>query len=198
MKQNKFFGLLLGLGFTALVSCNDSANTTSDTNDTGNTTGNTTNTNTSTSDNSAYADEIEKNSAQGVYVNPKTGKAYGKLTVNRTSGEVTDENNQPVWHYVDTRNWWVYGVDDDWNWTRLNEAKRDNDKLLYKDESDNWVSYDEYWKTKADDTDKKWKSKSGDMKIKFGKDGDVKIKDESGKTKYDADDQKVKTDTSKG
>jgi hypothetical protein len=34
-----------------------------------------------------------------------------------------DENNEPVWRYVDKRNWWVYGVNDDWNWIKLGEAK---------------------------------------------------------------------------
>lgn len=195
MKQNTIFSFLMALGFAALVSCNNSSNTTANNKDSLGTTV-TDNTSTSTGDYSAYADEIEKNSATGVYVNPKTGKAYGRLHVNRTTGEVTDENNEPVWRYVDTRNWWVYGVDDDWNWRKLNEAKMGNsNQLLYLDDNGNWVTYDAYWKPRDENLDKTWKSKSGDMKIKFGKDGDVKMKDESGKTKYDADDNKVKTDS---
>lgn len=199
MKQNKIFTLLLGFGFAGLVACNNDSNTTADNKDSGNNTAgtNATNTNTSAGDYSAYADEIEKNSSQGVYVNPRTGKKYSKLTVNRTTGEVTDENNQPVWRYVDTRDWWVYGVDDDWNWTRLGEAKMESDNLVFKSDDDKWVTYDERWKVKDDDTDQKWKSKPGDAKIKFSKDGDIKIKDKDGKVKYDADDNKVKTDSSR-
>jgi len=199
MKQNKIFTLLLGFGFAGLVACNNDSNTTADNKDSGNNTAgtNATNTNTSAGDYSAYADEIEKNSSQGVYVNPRTGKKYSKLTVNRTTGEVTDENNQPVWRYVDTRDWWVYGVDDDWNWTRLGEAKMESDNLVFKSDDDKWVTYDERWKVKDDDTDQKWKSKTGDAKIKFSKDGDIKIKDKDGKVKYDADDNKVKTDSSR-
>lgn len=197
MKHNKIFTVLLGVGFAALVACNNDSNTTADNKDSGDKTeNNTTNTNTATSDYSAYADEIEKSSSQGVYVNPRTGKKYSKLTVNRTTGEVTDENNQPVWRYVDTRDWWVYGVDDDWNWTRLGEAKMESDKLVFKGDDDQWVTYDERWKVKDGDTDQKWKSKTGDTKIKFSKDGDIKIKDKNGKTKYDAGDNKIKTDSS--
>ena len=196
MKHTKFFALLLGVGLSTLVACNNDSNTTAENNDTANSSANNNTTNTSTNDYSAYADEIEKNSSQGVYINPRTGKPYGRLTVNRTTGEVTDESKRPVWRYVDTRNWWVYGVDDDWNWTRLGEAKMESDRLVFKADDDKWVTYDQYWKVKDDDTDQKWKSKSGDTKIKFSKDGDIKVKDESGKVKYDADDNKVKTDTS--
>ena len=32
--------------------------------------------------------------------------------------------------------------DDDLNWMKLCEAKMDNDQLLYKDDSGNWVSYE--------------------------------------------------------
>ena len=41
-----------------------------------------------------------------------------------------------------------------------------------------------------------WKKKYGDTKVKVSKDGDIKVKDENGKIKYDADDKKIKTDTS--
>ena len=200
MKKYSILNLVAALGLVAFVSCNDSSKT-ADANDTANTanTDNTAaNTSTSTGDYSAYADELEKNSAQGRYVNPRTGKAYSKLTVNRNTGEVTDESNEPVWRYVDTQNWWVYGVDDaDWTWEQMGEAKMDNNVLVYKDENGNWVSYDKRWKMADENVGKSWKTKSGDTKIKFSKDGDIKVKDESGKTKYDADYNKVKTDTSK-
>lgn len=196
MKQIKIFTLLTGLSFALFTSCNNSADTTADQTDSSDL-NNTTNVSTSTGDYSAYATEIENNSTQGFYINPKTGKAYNKLSVNRTTGEITDENNNPVWRYVDTRNWWVYGVDDDWNWERLGEAKMENNNILYKDESGNWVTYDKRWSTNEESISKSWKTKSGDTKIKFSKDGDIKIKDDSSKVKYDADDQKLKTDSSK-
>jgi hypothetical protein len=196
MKQNKIFTLLMALGVAAFVSCNNSSDTTADNSDS---TGanSTAGSSTSTSNYSAYADEIEKNSSEGNYINPKTGKAYGKLTVNRETGEITDENNEPVWRYVDKRTWWVYGVDDDWNWTKLGEAKMDNDQLVYKDNSGNWVTYDKAWSTNDESINKTWKAKSGDAKIKFDKDGDIKYKDDSTRIKYDADDNKIKRDSSK-
>ena len=201
MKQSKFFPLVLALGMVALTSCNDDADKTSDATDTAGTT-NTVNTttdvttNTTSGDYSAYADELERNSSQGRYYNPRTGKAYKKLSVNRETGQVLDENNQPVWRYVDSQNWWVYGLDDeDWTWRHMGDAKMDKDQLMYKDDSGNWVTYDKRWKTDDENIDKSWKTKSGDTRIKVSKDGDIKIKDESGKTKYDADDNKVKSDT---
>jgi hypothetical protein len=199
MKQNKIFTLLLALGVAGFMSCNDDSKTGASTDTTtNNTTAADNNTATSTNDYSAYADEIETNSAKGRYINPRTGKAYKKITVNRSTGELMDENNEPVWRYVDNENWWVYGLDDDdWTWRSMGEAKMDKDRLMYKDDSGNWVDYDKRWKTDDENMGKSWKTKSGDTKIKFSKDGDVKIKDESGKTKYDADDNKVKTDTTK-
>ena len=194
MKQNKLFTLLMAMGIAAFISCNNSADTAANEDSTANNTANST---TSTGDYSAYADEIEKNSTQGYYVNPRTGKAYSKLSVNRSTGEITDESNEPVWRYVDTRNWWVYGVDDDWNWTRIGEAKMDNDQLMYKDDSGNWVTYDKRWSSNDSKISESWKTKSGDTKIKFSKDGDIKIKDDTSKLKYDADDRKVKSDSSK-
>lgn len=195
MKQNKIFTLLTGLGFLAFVSCNNSSDTTANNDSTG--TNSTASSNTSTSNYSAYADEIEKNSSEGYYVNPKTSKPYGKLTVNRETGEITDENNEPVWRYVDRRTWWVYGVDDDWYWTKLGEAKMNNDQLLYKDDKGNWVTYEQRWSTDDETINKTWKAKSGDAKIKFDKDGDIKYKDDSTRLKYDADDDKIKRDSSK-
>jgi hypothetical protein len=195
MKQYKIFNLLMALGLMAFVSCNNSSNTTAENSDSTGT--NISGSNTSSGDYSAYANEIEKNSAEGNYINPRTGKSYGKLTVNRNTGEITDESNEPVWRYVDKRTWWVYGVDDDWNWKKLGEAKMNNDQLLYMDENGNWVTYDKRWSTNDEKITKTWKAKSGDAKIKFDKDGDIKYKDDSTRVKYDADDNKVKTDSSK-
>lgn len=196
MKQNKLFTLMAALGLVALTSCSDNANTSDATDTTTNSnTAVDVNTNVTSNDYAAYADELETNSASGRYINPRTGKPYSKLTVNRNTGEVMDENNEPVWRYVDSQNWWVYGLDDqDWTWRQMGEAKMDKDQLMYKDDNGNWISYDTKWKTSDENLGKSWKTKSGDTKIKVDKDGDIKIKDENGKTKYDADDNKIKTD----
>lgn len=201
MKQMKIFSLVLALGAATITSCNDDTDNTSANPDSAsiNTTAsdNAVTTNTTENDYSAYATELETNSPSGRYYNPRTGKAYKKLTVNRETGEVMDENNQPVWRYVDSQNWWVYGLDDDdWTWRNMGEAKMEKDQLMYKDANGNWVTYDKRWKTDDDNVGKAWKTKSGDTKIKVSKDGDIKVKDESGKVKYDADDNKVKTDSS--
>jgi hypothetical protein len=195
MKKNRFFTLLIACFAFAFTACNNSGENTTASGDSLNPADNSAvNTETSSGDYAAFADEIEKNSSQGYYVNPRTGKPYKKLTVNRSTGEISDENNEPVWRYVDNRDWWVYGLDDDFSWHKMNEAKLDNDQLLYKDENGNWVSYDVYWKSKDEKISNDWKTKSGDTKIKVDKDGDIKVKDEEGKVKYDADDNKVKKD----
>lgn len=204
MKKNAFV-TLLAAGAITLASCSNSEQDTTAANDTNTRADNTasgingsaatTETASSTGDYAAYANELETGSAQGRYINPRTGKAYKKLSVNRETGEVMDENNQPVYRYVDNTNWWVYGLDDsDWTWRRMGEAKMDQDRLTYKNDSGSWVDYDARWKTDDDKMGKSWKTKSGDTKIKVDKDGDIKIKNEDGKVKYDADDNKVKTD----
>jgi hypothetical protein len=200
MKQSKFFSLLAAAIVFGFVACNNSSDgaTTGDTTNTaGDTTGATSSAATSTTDYAAFADDIEKNSASGRYLNPKTGKPL-KLKVDRTSGAVTDaETGEPVWRYVDNTNWWVYGLDDDYYWDTLGRAKMESDRLMYQDDNDKWVDYDVRWKSDDDNLSKTWKTKSGDLKIKFGKDGDIKVKDKDGKTKYDADDNKVKSDSTK-
>ena len=201
MKKNKILGLLAAgilFGFTA---CNNSSDGTA-TNDSALNKGDslgTAGTATSTGDYSAFADSIERNSQAGYYLNPKTGKKL-TLKVDRTKGTVTDtESGEPVWRYVDNRNWWVYGLDDEYYWDRMGEAKwiEPDDKLMYKTDDNKWVEYDVVWKTQDENLAKTWKTKSGDVKIKFGKDGDIKVKDKDGKTKYDADDNKIKRDSSK-
>lgn len=193
MKRSIVFTLLTTFGITALISCSNNSETAAADQDS------TTvpSSNTSSGDYAAYGDRIEQNSAKGYYVNPKTGKAYGSLHVNRYTGEITDENDEPVWRYVDTRNWWVYGVDDDWSWRKIGEAKMDNGQLVYLNDSGDWVGYDEMWKVKDDSIDKEWKMKSGDTKIKFDEDGDMKFKDDSSTIKYDAGDDELQVDSSK-
>ncbi|HUC80535.1 MAG TPA: hypothetical protein VMR70_06440 [Flavisolibacter sp.] len=165
---------------------NDSASSTTTAADAGTTTA------TSEGSYAAMADSIERNSEQGYYLNPQTGKPYGKLRVDRTSGRITTEAGEPVWRYVDNRSWWVYGDDNMGdtmtNWNQLGEAKMENEKLMYKGDGDKWVDYDTKWKKDDDE----WKMKSGDTKIKVEKDGDVKIKDGDKKIKIDEDGVKEK------
>lgn len=194
MKRREIFTVLALVGVVAFTSCNNSSDTTAANDDSAGV--NTTTTNTSSGDYSASADRIEQNSSQGYYLNPRTGKSYSKLTVDRSTGAITDENNEPVWRYVDSRDWWVYGVDDDWNWRKIGEAKMDNGNLMYKDDAGKWVSYDQRWKVKDDNFSKEWKMKSGDTKIKFDEDGDIKVKTDTGTTKYDASDNEIKRDSS--
>ena len=150
MKKNKIFGLLAAaaivLGFTA---CNNSSDGTA-TNDTSNTTvdtSSTAGTASTTTDYAAFADSVERNSQSGYYLNPRTGKKLN-LKVDRTSGAISDaESGEPVWRYVDNRNWWVYGLDDDYTWDAMGEAQMKADRLTYRSEDDKWVDYDVRWKS---------------------------------------------------
>jgi hypothetical protein len=199
MKRNFVFTLLAGSLALTMGACNNSSETTTaaDTTGTNDTIVTTTNVTTS-SDYSAMADTIEANSRSGYYLNPRTGKPL-RLKVDRTSGTITDETSgEPVWHYVDNRNWWVYGDDDNNNsWDTLGQAKMEGSRLMYQDDNDKWVDYDARWKSEDERKTKDWKTKVGDTKLKVGKDGDIKVKDENGKVKYDASKDKMKTDTSK-
>ncbi|HVF80710.1 MAG TPA: hypothetical protein VM884_02210 [Flavisolibacter sp.] len=134
----------------------------------------------------AMADSVERNSQQGYYLNPKTGKAYKSLKVDRTTGSITDDAGEPVWRYVDNRNWWVYGGD---NWSQVGEAQMEGERLRYKGDGDKWVDYDTRWKTDDVELDKKWKESTNGMKMKTEADGDVKMKDEDTKIKVESDGQ---------
>jgi hypothetical protein len=132
-------------------------------------------------------------SSEGRYLDARTGKAI-KINVDPQSGaRMNAETGEPVWRYVDSRTWWLYGGDD---WETLGEARMDNGNIMYKGDNDSWVTYDKRWPDN-DKMEKDWKKKIGDTKIKVSKDGDIKVKDEDGKVKYDADDNKIKTDSSK-
>jgi len=202
MKKNKLVSLLMaGVAF-GFVACNDSNNTATTDADSVNTanTGDTSsmaNTASNSNDYSAFADSVERNSQAGYYVNARTGKKQ-KLKVDRSTGTVMDEETgEPVWHYVDTRNWWVYGLDDsDWMWDTVGHAKMNNNKIVYESDNGSWTDYDAEFKSTDEKIQKTWKTRIGDTKIKVDKDGDVKVKDKSGTVKYDADDNKVKSDSS--
>ena len=190
MKKTKFFSLFaatLSLGF---VACNNDGDNTATTDTTTTTTENTATTINTTTDYAALADTFQMGSNEGRYIDPRTGKSI-RISVDPSTGVRTNvETGEPVWRYIDTRTWWVYGGD---TWDAQGEAKKDGDKIMYKGDNDAWVTYEQRWpddeKMKTD-----WKTKSGDTKIKVSKDGDIKVKDENGKTKYDADDNKIKTD----
>jgi hypothetical protein len=193
MKYVKFLGFVaLSVGFMA---CNNDADNTATTDTT------TTDTIcTSTTNNvnyAALADSFRVNSAAGVYLNPRTGKPMRIKYDATTKKAVNEETNEPVWRYVDKRNWWVYGYDNDM-WNQVGTAKMDGDKILYQGDNDTWVTYDVRW---ADDTtngsdgqkvsDDGNKIKDGDTKVKVSDDGN-KVKVVSGDDKTKVKDGKVK------
>jgi hypothetical protein len=203
MKKQLFSILALAIGFTA---CNSDGDKTAGTNDstststtvtttTGDTANTATTSNTSNTDYAALADSFRVNSQAGNYLNPRTGKPL-RIRYDATTHRAIDEaTGEPVWRYVDRRNWWVYSDDND-NWIQSGSAKMDNNKLMYEGDNDAWVDYDTRYKTDDEQKMKTWKERVGDTKIKVDKDGDVKVKDKKTgeKTKYDADDNKVKND----
>jgi hypothetical protein len=204
-KQFLSAAVVTGLAF-AVISCGsndntaDNATTTTENTSTANTANTETTTATSTGNYAAMADSVERNSQQGYYLNPKTGKAYSNLRVDRSTGRVTTEAGEPVWRYVDNRNWWVYGYDNnDRNWRQLSEARQQGNNLQYKGDGDQWVDYDTRWKKDDGIFEDEWKKETADGKMKVEEDGDVKIKKDDGtKIKQEADgDLKIKTKDSK-
>lgn len=201
-----FCAVAVAVSFAA---CSDNTGTSSTTTDSGSTT--TTNTTvssaptttTTTSSNSyaAMADTLKANSAKGYYLNPKTGKAYKGLTMDATTGAITDDAGQQVWRYVDNRDWEVYGDDnmDDTttSWNQVGKAKMDNDKIMYQGEGDKWVDYDTKYKASDDAYLKKHKVSDNGMKEKMvTQDGDkIKMKtNEQGDTKIKVNGDKMKMD----
>jgi hypothetical protein len=195
MKKTRIFGLLAGVLTVGMVACNNDGEGSEAANDTmATTTENTTaTTTTTTSDYSALADSARINSEAGNYLDPKTGKAIRISVDPKTGARTNAETGEPVWRYVDRRTWWVYGGD---NWDTVGTARMDGKKIVYRGDADKWVDYDNRWKTDDEKMAEDWKKKYGDTKVKVSKDGDIKVKDENGKIKYDADDKKIKTDTS--
>ena len=192
MKQ-RFLGLFAAAFAIGIVSCNSDGDKTATAKDSSNV--NTTTATTQTTSEGSYAamaDSVEKNSQQGYYLNPKTGKSYTSLKVDRTTGAITDETGEPVWRYVDRRNWWVYG-DDNWDddmytWEHVGEAQLEGDNLKYKAEGDKWVDYDSKWKVSDDGRKKKLVTADGDkIKVKTDEEGNTKIKINDEKVKVDKD-----------
>ncbi|HYK57446.1 MAG TPA: hypothetical protein VEV15_13345 [Flavisolibacter sp.] len=177
--KKQMFSLVaaLSLGFAA---CNSDSQTsaTSDTTTTINTT--------TSGDYAGMADEFDRNSEAGKYMDVRTGKPI-KISVDKTTGKkVNVETSEPVtrYIYVDDSDWWVY----DWEGNRLGRAKLQDEKVLFEDSANNWVDYEVMWKNDNDES----KMKSDDIKIKTEKDGDTKIKTKDKKIKIDEDGRKEK------
>jgi hypothetical protein len=202
MKKMNFFSFLALALSLGVVACNDDADSTSTTDtstttmetNTATTDPNTTSTmNTNTSDYAALADTFRMNSEAGNYLDPRTGRSI-KIGVDPQTGTRYNlSTEEPVWRYVDKRTWWVYGGD---NWDTMGEARMEDNKIMYKGDGDKWMTYDDRWKMEDEKMMTDWKTKNGGTKIKISKDGDIKVKDESGKVKYDGDDNKMKKDSS--
>lgn len=195
MKYVKFMGFVaLAVGFMA---CNNDADTTATT-DTTKTDTISTNTTTNAVNYTALADSFRVNSQAGVYLHPKTGKPIRIKYDVTTHRAVNEETNEPVWRYVDKRNWWVYGYDNDM-WNQVGTAKMDGDKILYQGDDDTWVTYDVRWANDSVNSasgtqkvsDDGNKVKDGDTKVKVADDG-RKVKVTSGDDKTKVKDGKVK------
>lgn len=198
MKKQMFsMAVIAGLGF-GIIACSNDGNDTAanDTTTTATTANIETTTATSTGDYAAMADSVERNSQQGYYLNPKTGQAYNNLRVDRSTGRVATEAGEPVWRYVDRRNWWVYGYDtNNHNWGQVGEARMQGNRLEYKGDNNNWMDYDARWKKDDGLFEDEWKRETENSKMKVEEDGDMKLKKDDGtKIKQDADgDLKIKT-----
>lgn len=204
--KRKFFSFSAVAVVLSLAACTNSGNTSSTADSTNSTTTNTntaTTTTTSSSSYAAMADTVESNATKGYYLNPKTGKPYKSLKVDRTTGRITDETGEPVWRYVDNRNWWVYGDNDVndtlENWGQVGEAKMDNNKLMYKSTTgDQWSDYDTRWKADDETIAKHWKVSDNGMKTKMTTDEGDKMKvktNENGDTKIKMNGEKMKVDS---
>ena len=208
-KHNLLAVLAMG---TFLAACNNDANDTATTDSTA-TTENTTTTSTgagmdagntttatSTTNYTAMADSFRVNSEAGNYLNPRTGKPMRLRYDTERHYAVDETTNEPVWRYVDKRNYSVYGTmenDTVGMYNSMGTARMQNNRLEYQGEGDTWVTYDKRYKEEDERRTKGWKIKDGDTKIKVSRDGDIKVKDENGKVKYDADDNKIKVDSSR-
>ena len=203
--KRRLFSFSAAAVVLSLAACTNSGNTSNTGDSTNTTTTNTaTTTTTSTSSGSyaAMADSVEANATKGYYLNPKTGKPYKSLKVDRTTGRITDETGEPVWRYVDNRSWWVYGdtgLDSASNWSQEGQARMENDKIEYKSESgDQWGDYDTRYKKEDEDWIKRRKvSDNGNKEKIVTQDGDkMKVKtDEEGNAKIKMNGEKMKVDS---
>src|SRR5215218_10043569 len=102
MKKFRLFSLIAASCVAGLAACNSGSEGTTATVDSSG------NDMTSTNRYAARADTFRTNTAAGYYLNPRTGKPYTSLTLDTTTGALTDETNRPVRRYVDNRSWRVY------------------------------------------------------------------------------------------
>ncbi|RYD95739.1 MAG: hypothetical protein EOP50_07545 [Sphingobacteriales bacterium] len=201
MKQVQWLGIAAFAAVLASCNGNGTNNGTADTTTTATTT-TTTGTVNSDGNYAAMADSFRVNSEAGNILDARTGKAMRVRYDVTTHRAVNEETNQPVWRYVDRRNWWVYGSDND-NWTRVGDARMEGSTLKYKSSSDDsWLNYDERW---AQDDQRYMSMDTGstttgttsgtDMSSDMSTDanGEVKVKDNGNKVK----DKDVKVKTSK-
>jgi hypothetical protein len=183
---------VLGLAgiMAGLVACNNDANNTATT-DTTRTDSSTVATTTTTSnvDYAAMADSFKTNSEAGNYLDAKTGKPIRIKYDTEKHRAVNETTGQPVWRYVDKRNWWVYGADND-RWDTIGTARMQGNTLMYQGDNNSWITYDERWK--ADDE----RMMSSDSDSKVSDDGN-KIKDANGKIKVADDGNKIKVNDTK-
>ncbi len=202
MKKTKFFGLAAVALSLGAIACNNDGDTTGATTDSSATITNTTatettapTTNTSNVDYAAMADTFTMGNTEGRYLDARTGKAI-KINVDKTTGRRTNAaTGEPVWRYVDNRNWGVYGGD---SWEQSGEARMEKGKLMYRGDGDKWMNYDDRWKTDDETMMNEWKTKEGNMKTEVERDGDMKMKDENMKIKTERDgDMKIKTQDGK-
>ena len=186
MKKTTLFSLLslfIAAGFSA---CNSNGNNTTTTDSTSTTT---TTTTTSTGNYAARADSLRINSQAGDYLNPRTGKNV-TLTMDTTTGAITDETGRPVKRYVDKRTWHVY---DAATGDTVGSAQMSNGNLMYRGTTGDWETYDKRW---SDDTtsmntvpmttDSSMSTSGGSSSSSTGTSGShgkVKVKDHGDKVK---------------
>lgn len=186
MKRNKIFGFLtaaLAFGFAA---CNNDSDSTTGTTDSSGSTNSASGSGTSSNTYAAKADSVRVNVTAGNYLNPRTGKPYTNLSVDRNTGMVTDESGAPVRRLVDRRTWWVY---DATSWDTVGSAEERNGSLMYRGSNGEWMEYNKRWTDDMDTMNNNnmnnmdssaastGKTNDGNTKVKVSDKGDkVKIK----------------------
>jgi hypothetical protein len=159
MKKTKFFSLFAATLAVGFVACNNESDSTTATDSlsTGTTTtdaGSTNSTSTSNQNYTALADTFNTNSEKGVYLDARTGKSI-KIKVDPQTGKRTNATTgEPVWRYVDNRNWGVYGGE---GWDTVGSAKMQGNKLMYRGDNNTWVDYNKRWKSDDDRMMNDWK-----------------------------------------
>ncbi len=178
----KFFGFLALALSAGFVACNDGSSDSATTNDTATTTttvdNTTTTTATSMNNYTALADTFRVNSEAGNYLDPRTGKSM-KIRVDTATGmRMNETDNQPVWRYVDKRDYKVYSGDDmNSMWDTVGTARMQNNKLEYMGENNSWTNYDKRWKSDDDTRMKTWKSRMTDTSTMSGTSGSKMMSD---------------------